>query len=42
MQKQTETGRLMFGAAYYPEYMPYDRIEKDFTMMKKAGIPSGA
>lgn len=38
MQKQTETGRLMFGAAYYPEYMPYDRIEKDFTMMKKAGI----
>lgn len=30
--------RLMFGVAYYPEYMPYDRIEKDFEMMKKAGI----
>lgn len=30
--------RLMFGTAYYPEYMPYDRMEQDFTMMKKAGI----
>lgn len=29
---------LLFGAAYYPEYMPYDRIEKDITMMKKAGM----
>lgn len=29
---------LMFGAAYYPEYMPYDRLEKDITMMKKAGM----
>ena len=38
MQTQTDTGRLMFGVAYYPEYMPYDRIEKDFTMMKKTGI----
>ena len=31
-------GQLMFGTAYYPEYMPCDRIEKDFLMMKKAGI----
>lgn len=30
--------QLMLGTAYYPEYMPYDRIEKDFDMMKKAGI----
>lgn len=29
---------LMFGAAYYPEYMPYDRLEKDIMMMKKAGM----
>lgn len=29
---------LMFGVAYYPEYMPYERMEKDFAMMKKAGI----
>ena len=30
--------QLMFGTAYYPEYMPCDRIEKDFLMMEKAGI----
>ena len=30
--------QLMFGVAYYPEYMPYERMEKDFLMMKKAGI----
>lgn len=29
---------LIFGAAYYPEYMPYDRIEKDIRMMKDAGM----
>ena len=29
---------LLFGAAYYPEYMPYDRVDKDFEMMKEAGI----
>ena len=33
-----KTDQLMFGAAYYPEYMPYDRMEADFSMMKKAGI----
>lgn len=26
---------LLFGAAYYPEYMPYDRIETDIEMMKR-------
>ena len=29
---------LLYGAAYYDEYMPYDRLEKDVVMMKKAGI----
>lgn len=29
---------LLYGAAYYDEYMPYDRLEKDVSMMKKAGI----
>lgn len=29
---------LFFGVAYYPEYMPYERIEKDFAMMKYAGM----
>lgn len=29
---------ILFGAAYYDEYMPYDRLDKDIDMMKKAGI----
>src|SRR6187551_3693477 len=30
--------KLLFGVAYYDEYMPYDRLEKDVTMMKETGI----
>lgn len=33
-----KTNKLYYGAAYYDEYMPYDRIEKDFTMMEEAGM----
>lgn len=29
---------LLFGTAYYPEYMPFDRVDTDFRMMKKAGM----
>ena len=29
---------LLYGAAYYDEYMPYDRVEKDMEMMEKAGM----
>ena len=29
---------LLFGAAYYEEYMPCERLEQDVAMMKKAGI----
>lgn len=29
---------ILFGVAYYDEYMPYDRLDKDIEMMKKAGI----
>lgn len=29
---------LLYGAAYYDEYMPYDRLDKDIGMMKAAGI----
>ena len=28
----------LFGSAYYDEYMPYDRIDTDFQMMKDAGF----
>jgi beta-galactosidase len=30
--------KLLYGVAYYDEYMPYDRLEKDVVMMKEAGI----
>lgn len=30
--------KLLFGAAYYDEYMPYERLEKDVEMLKKAGM----
>ena len=29
---------ILYGVAYYPEYMPYDRLDKDVDLMKKAGI----
>lgn len=29
---------ILFGSAYYDEYMPYDRIETDFQMMKELGF----
>ena len=35
---QTRINKLLFGVAYYDEYMPYDRLDKDIVMMKAAGI----
>ena len=29
---------ILFGAAYYDEYMPCERLEEDIQMMKKAGM----
>lgn len=29
---------IIFGAAYYEEYLPYDRLEKDMQMMVDAGF----
>ena len=29
---------ILYGAAYYPEYMPYERLDKDVELMKQAGI----
>lgn len=29
---------ILFGAAYYPEYMPYERVKEDIRMMKEAGM----
>lgn len=30
--------RLLYGVAYYDEYMPYERLSEDIRMMKEAGI----
>lgn len=30
--------QLLYGVAYYDEYMPYDRLEQDIAMMRAAGI----
>jgi beta-galactosidase len=32
------TDKIFFGAAYYDEYLPTDRIEQDMEMMEKAGM----
>ena len=40
-QKAVEPGTLsniLYGAAYYNEYMPYERLDKDIAMMKEAGL----
>src|SRR5579864_2019928 len=29
---------ILYGAAYYPEYMPYERLDKDVELMQQAGI----
>lgn len=35
---QQSPSRLLYGVAYYDEYMPYERLDKDVQMMKEAGI----
>ena len=29
---------FLYGCAYYPEYMPYERIDEDFALMQNAGM----
>src|ERR1700719_3261058 len=29
---------VLYGVAYYSEYMPYERLEKDVQLMQRAGI----
>ena len=33
-----KTDKLIFGAAYYSEYLPYDRVDEDMRMMVEAGM----
>lgn len=36
--QHTALHNVVYGTAYYPEYMPYDRMETDMQMMKQAGM----
>ncbi|MEO6979936.1 MAG: beta-galactosidase [Mucilaginibacter sp.] len=38
LMAQTGVNKLLYGVAYYDEYMPYHRLETDVKMMKAAGI----
>src|SRR5579872_3179280 len=29
---------VLYGVAYYPEYMPYERLDKDVALMQQAGL----
>ena len=35
---QATKEKLLFGVAYYDEYMPYDRLDKDVKTMQETGI----
>jgi len=37
-RKGINMDKLIYGVAYYDEYMPYNRLEEDIKMMKDAGI----
>ncbi len=37
-KSQNTQEKLLFGVAYYDEYMPYERLEKDVAMMRETGI----
>ncbi|MBV9156970.1 MAG: beta-galactosidase [Acidobacteriaceae bacterium] len=37
-QSSTPFANVLYGAAYYHEYMPYDRLDKDVAMMSDAGL----
>ena len=29
---------ILYGASYYHEYMPYERLERDIELMTRAGV----
>lgn len=38
MGDKMEFDKILYGTAYYYEYLPYDRLDKDIEMMKQANI----
>ena len=37
-EETMEQQHLLYGAAYYEEYLPYDRLDQDIEMLKAAGM----
>jgi beta-galactosidase len=37
-QPMPQLSNVLYGAAYYNEYMPYERLQTDVTLMKQAGL----
>jgi len=37
-ESERKMDKLLYGVAYYDEYMPYDRLDKDIELMQKSGI----
>lgn len=35
---QYKFDNILYGAAYYHEYMPHERLDKDIRLMKEAGV----
>ena len=38
VRKPMRPDTVLYGVAYYHEYMPYERLDKDIELMKRAGI----
>jgi beta-galactosidase len=38
VRAQSRMDTVLYGASYYHEYMPYERLDKDIEMMKEAGL----
>src|SRR5437667_10177016 len=34
----TRMSTILYGVAYYPEYMPYERLDADVAVMRKAWL----
>ncbi len=38
LAQPSKMSTILYGASYYHEYMPYERLEKDVALMKEAGL----
>src|SRR5438552_2332843 len=38
LERVPGTNTILYGVAYYPEYMPYERLDIDVELMRQAGL----